>query len=100
MADRSRTIAAVHAKAWWSIRGRPDVGYTMHRDDDLAGLGPALLDVGHRLGCLLERERPVDDRPQHAGVIQWAELAQLGAAGLHEEELVAHIECPRPLADL
>jgi len=28
------------------------------------------------------------------------ELAQLGAAGLHEEELVAHIECLRLLADL
>ncbi len=72
----------------------------LHRDDDLAGLGPSLFDVGHGFERLLEREDRVDDRAQCVAVVEGAELAQLGAAGLHEEELVAHAQGLGLLADL
>src|SRR5690349_14995504 len=61
-------------------------------DNDLARLRAPLLDVGHRLECFGERERPVDDRAQLPLVVEGTEVAQLGAVGLHEEELVPHAQ--------
>src|SRR4051794_21158243 len=74
-------------------------GASVERDDDLAG-GAALLDVGQRLEGLVEREGPVDDRAEVAGVVERAQLTQLGAVGLHEQEQVAHASLPGLLADL
>src|SRR3954453_2654793 len=69
------------------------------RDDDLAA-GAALLDVRQCLERLVEMERLVDERAEVAGVVEGAQLAQLRAVGLHEQERVAHAQLPRLLADL
>src|SRR3954467_5194161 len=74
-------------------------GASVERDDDLAG-GAALLDVGQRLEGLVEREGPGDDRAEVAGVVEHAQLTQLGSVGLHEQERVAHASLPGLLADL
>src|SRR4051812_47339841 len=72
---------------------------SVERDDDLA-VGAALLDVRQRFAGLVERERPVDDGAEVAGVVEGSELAQLGAVGLHPQERVAHAELAGLLADL
>src|SRR5215207_6271 len=72
----------------------------LNRDNNLAGLGAALLDVRHRLEHLVELECAVDDWAELSAVIEGTELAQLGAAGLHEEEPVAHAQGLGLLADL
>src|SRR3954470_23791031 len=63
------------------------------RDHDLA-VGLAVLDVGHRLESLLERERAVEDWTQHAVVVERRQPLELRPTGLHEEERVAD---PEPL---
>src|SRR3954454_21298763 len=63
------------------------------RDHDLA-VGLALLDVGHRLESLLERERAVEDWTQHAVVVERRQPLELRPTGLHEEERVGD---PEPL---
>src|SRR6184192_1295203 len=60
-----------------------------HRDDDLA-LDPPGVDVVQRRRGVGEVEDPVDDRADHAGVDQRGDLAQLLAAGAHEQERVPH----------
>jgi hypothetical protein len=60
---------------------------SVERDDDLA-VGAALLYVRQRLEGLVERERPVDERAEVAGVVEGGKLAQLPAVGLHEQERV------------
>ena len=42
----------------------------------------------------------IDDRTQCTRVVERGELAQLGATGVHEEELVAHAEFLGRFADL
>src|SRR5205085_2400155 len=80
--------AGGHAVHDNTVTGTVSVVVGHHRDHDLAGLGTALLDVRHRLERLVEREGAVDDRAELPAVVEGAEFAQLGAVGLHEEELV------------
>jgi len=75
---RARPVRRLGGPRWRTSRSaRASVADGLHRNDDLAALRAALLDVCHRFRCLLERERAVDHRPQHASVIQGTELAQL-----------------------
>ena len=60
-----------------------------HRDDDLA-LGPAAFDVGEGLGGLVEGVRPVEDGSEDVGLDELGDLVELGTAGAHEQERVAH----------
>src|SRR6478752_7481439 len=67
---RYSALDLVRGRRWARASG---CGWCVHRDDDLATLGAALTDVGHRLEGLLEREGAVDDRPQGSGVVQGPE---------------------------
>src|SRR4051794_27810593 len=67
-------------------------------DHDLAGLRAALLDMGHGGEGVIEGEDGVNDWTELPAVVERAKLAQLGTAGLHEEEFVAHAQLLRVLA--
>src|SRR5579862_2646219 len=67
-------------------------------DDDLA-LGAAGFDVGQSLVGCFKRKDPIHHRPYESSIDERSDLAQLVAAGSHEEERVADAPAFRFLAD-
>src|SRR5438046_476200 len=62
------------------------VNVRVHYLDDDFSLGPTLFEIGERLFRLIERKYSIDDRPDASRLEKLADLGQLPAVGIREQE--------------